>query len=760
MKAKLGAKTKPKKVTASIVIAGPLQRFVALLCDITIAVVLHKEFLRLAFLKNYATQINNKILIHLKPILEPSMMKQLPLLLNVFIPSMALYITFQIVSNLIVGVSLSQFMFGIRVKGNPFLIRIMGIFRSLLAVILGPFLMFDLPCLFTRRTLKEIMTLTVLQSVGGILDKLKAGNCIPVHGLLRFYALMGDISLTYCLYYFLKTFASFQKYSSELHKQFFFSFKVYVYPFAVLSWKFIETTVGRFSKQTTSSISKYFTPLISEIPDLISPFVFNIVVLLLLYSLISTLLFGVTISQLAVGIHANGSFIGVRLAGLIRVILTAIVSPFVIFDLPSLLKKRTIKEIMTFTTLTRSRNPLFLLGVVLAIPFFIIMVLFAPLTLNPKYINGLQVSLIKPYKLTKKQLRKIKTNRSYSNSFNYSSKIQLPEHITSYVLLPSASNTTAKDDMPKPQLWFYNMKKHVLCQFDHTFRIDLPKLFRIGNSSDLLFKYKFPNATKFIGQNLKLPPREKFVETDKKTKKLSSAHMSKPLKMELLDVVQSSLELGLQTSPLHIIQHGPFLESYVKIRNYLLKFFVEKDEIIEGIKLFKMQEHKILQVAVKPNPDALVKENEFSSKDYFIPLTSWWGGTYSFRWQAKDAVAQKDKIDIFKHVFGSNVEWLFEYKDIMQLPETLEDFNMYHVFDFYNGGHLPAKYRMWMEEYIIDKIKLNVDKRDGTLFNLLTNVIKGHISAASKPGSKHSRKFLNELKELKKKLSALRLKQF
>ena len=70
------------------------------------------------------------------------------------------YFLFRLVATFIFGVSFGQLLFGIRGTGGTILKRVGGVLRVALEPFLGPFLIFDLPCLLKRRTLKEKLTKT------------------------------------------------------------------------------------------------------------------------------------------------------------------------------------------------------------------------------------------------------------------------------------------------------------------------------------------------------------------------------------------------------------------------------------------------------------------------------------------------------------------------------------------------------------------------------------------------------------------------
>jgi len=72
-----------------------------------------------------------------------------------------IYLCYEIIGNLLFGVGFLPFLYGIRVKGNFFLIRIKSILRTFLFFIFLPlFFLTELPVCFKKRSLKEVLSFT------------------------------------------------------------------------------------------------------------------------------------------------------------------------------------------------------------------------------------------------------------------------------------------------------------------------------------------------------------------------------------------------------------------------------------------------------------------------------------------------------------------------------------------------------------------------------------------------------------------------
>jgi len=101
-----------------------------------------------------------------------------------YIQYLILLIGFQLVCTFLFGVSLGQFLFGIKAKGNFVLKRILGVFRVILNYLLLPFfVLFELPTLFSKRSFKEILSFTQLEMVSKLRVFLTLFLIFPLMGL-------------------------------------------------------------------------------------------------------------------------------------------------------------------------------------------------------------------------------------------------------------------------------------------------------------------------------------------------------------------------------------------------------------------------------------------------------------------------------------------------------------------------------------------------------------------------------------------------
>jgi len=77
----------------------------------------------------------------------------------------ALYFLIRLYTTMMFGVSIAQFILGLRSKGGKRFVRFAGSVRVLIEFFLSPLLIFDLPALKRNRTMKEMLSFTAIESV-------------------------------------------------------------------------------------------------------------------------------------------------------------------------------------------------------------------------------------------------------------------------------------------------------------------------------------------------------------------------------------------------------------------------------------------------------------------------------------------------------------------------------------------------------------------------------------------------------------------
>lgn len=115
-------------------------------------------------------------------------------------------------------------------------------------------------------------------------------------------------------------------------------------------------------------------------------------------NIISNLIFGVSFGLALLFVQTEGSFVTSRLKGFLRLLLSLVLSPLMIFDTPALIKKRTLKEVLTASELSFRHSLLKILGVIFVLPIITATIVLAPALLEPQNLEGPNLSQDKSIK--------------------------------------------------------------------------------------------------------------------------------------------------------------------------------------------------------------------------------------------------------------------------------------------------------------------------------------------------------------------------
>ncbi len=158
-----------------------------------------------------------------------------------------------------------------------------------------------------------------------------------------------------------------------------------------------------------------------------------------------TLLLGVNLGQFLVAINSQGHFLIKRLKGFFRSILEPLTFPFLIFDLPALFGKRTLKELLTFSQLGHKSNRSKWLGAFVFFPFFFVILLLSPFFKNSSliplrnidYKEFKQVDIKKPFYLAHSQLLNLKLKAKDLEGFTFIPHLKYKNKQLNYELILS-----------------------------------------------------------------------------------------------------------------------------------------------------------------------------------------------------------------------------------------------------------------------------------------------------------------------------------
>lgn len=173
-------KIKTKKVSSS----SALSRVISFINDALIAFIIVEVCSVFSEFRAFYTVVPEEILEVIKPLVTPhidQIIKSYPSLSDLTVQVNGIektkeifqFLTFlfliKMITSVVFSISLGQFFAGIRVEGNFLWKRLIAPVRIFIGILLFPFLIFDFPTIFSKRSFKEVLTKTQFVSLGGII---------------------------------------------------------------------------------------------------------------------------------------------------------------------------------------------------------------------------------------------------------------------------------------------------------------------------------------------------------------------------------------------------------------------------------------------------------------------------------------------------------------------------------------------------------------------------------------------------------------
>jgi len=325
-----------------------------------------------------------------------------------------------------------------------------------------------------------------------------------------------------------------------------FAFVSNVVPILELSslYEQLFTDVSPFVTKGLDYISPYLEDKISLLSFINT---FNFIAIFstwLALNILSNLLLSVNYGLALIFVRTEGNFVTARIKGLIRFILSLVTLPFLIFDSPALIKKRTLKEVLTASELSYRHGLLKIFGNFIVLPIITIALVLLPAILEPELLDGPTVN----------QDLAIKEQKT---------EVALQTHPLRSLHVAISFDQNIKNDWAYSP--FINGKKEKIIsgmRFIRSVgeRIDVVSIGPITKSLfpieliktiaklDPFFKNKYPS----LFENLDKPDFNKEKDSD------------------AMSLFIDTLSLNQETLPRFISERGPTLTPYFELKKYLM----------------------------------------------------------------------------------------------------------------------------------------------------------------------------------------------
>lgn len=192
-----------------------------------------------------------------------------------------------------------------------------------------------------------------------------SGPSSATNAVIRVFAVLCDLLLSYAILVIFLPFDEFRMFLDSVPE--------FIGSFIDFDWKALLSTMTQDAGFAEDMVNDGLEFLSST---------FHILPLLIVFAvmrLISTLIFGVSLSELFLGVRSDGNPIWSRVGGVLRVIVGFITWPFLIFDSPAIFSKRTFKEVITFTNTHVPSSFLAIIGILFYFPLIVGLTIFAPM---------------------------------------------------------------------------------------------------------------------------------------------------------------------------------------------------------------------------------------------------------------------------------------------------------------------------------------------------------------------------------------------
>lgn len=391
---------------------------------------------------------------------------------------------------------------------------------------------------------------------------------------------------------------------------------------------------------------------------------FHVGPLLLMFILIrifSTLILGVSLSEFMLGIRASKSPLWARVGGMIRVIIGAFTGPFIIFDIPAIISRRTLKEVLTFTNIYVASKFNAILGTLLFLPFLVGVAIVSPL------LEGLEPP--EPIGINDRIEQRVKINapgatidESVARPVEDASKalnVKITYDANELSIIPNFRFQGIKSKLNvKSSLIFYqrDLQRQVEVEILKTF--DFRQLLGIGMRGNVPLYDKYPQIYNFVYESLESNPAFKttndvasntafaneFIEFTKTAFSLSLENA--------FEIMQSETFLirGLvnyKSSFLSLIEYKDFDQiNFLKIGNtYFMKIGFKKQKPFDLIIPLIKGEGRILKISYGKRENSEVVASKFYK--FNLHKTDW---QPEFESTQKEVMSSFDVFDLFSKV--------------------------------------------------------------------------------------------------------------
>lgn len=276
--------------------------------------------------------------------------------------------------------------------------------------------------------------------------------------------------------------------------------------------------------------------------------------------LIGTVIFGVSLGDYMSGIRSQDSALWKRGGGLLREFFGFFLAPFIVFDLPAILSRRTFKEIISFTTLYVPSKSSVVVSLLFYVPITLGCLLLSPFITGlelPEDINFVEQTI---HRKSKRDATEVKVERTEFGSDWFGATFAIDG--SQWWIYPKIilGQDQAKKIL-KPTLIFYKQSGvSVPLDLDKTF--SWQKVVAPIFSHNIFAHEEYPTIWKFVKSSL--------IEKNSSLSYRPTELEKSQFEIELQALITVVFKLTPETLVEHVQTHGPFIKGYMEARTNLL----------------------------------------------------------------------------------------------------------------------------------------------------------------------------------------------
>lgn len=474
------------------------------------------------------------------------------------------------------------------------------------------------------------------------------------NSLVRLVAVLSDILLSYSLLVILLPFDEFKSFLESVQEM--------LKNLVPVDWDILISTL--------KEENGFLGALVVDIYDFLSA-TFNIGPLLFMFILVrflSTLILGVSVSELFLSVRAQGNVIWNRVGGALRVLIGAITGPFLLFDAPAVISRRTFKEVLTFTHLYTSSRMMAIIGSFIIIPLMLSLSLFAPLFegfeppapvgINDRIDQRVKVKNSENSEATEESTPVIVSDLSSVLGFKLQYNSSDLALIPSFRFQGSKSKTTVRSG-----LVFYQKDTQRQIELEVFKTFNLKQLLGMGIKGNIPLYDKYPQIYNFVYES---------PDSNPAFKKANDQASNTAFANEFIEFTKVAFSLSLDNA-LEVMQNETFLiKGLIDYKASFLSLIEYKD--FDDIKFIKVGNAFVMRISYK-------KQKPF---ELLVPLIKGEGKIY------KLSLNRRENAETIINKF---LKFNLDKADWFSLDrETSEDMmSALEVFDFFSSPDLKRE---------------------------------------------------------------------